>query len=204
MSANTKMHPRRCCPRPSYHLALQQQSYLAVAFRHAGMCRIFEDNDPLARVFRALDELSLRYCLSVSPTRCPHPFFPLPKRERLLLCRFRAMLFEYRQHGFSFKAFVAAPLSEDTQSVQDLFVDVLAYPFEHRGPWGKVLCRKSLRIVAPGTLPDREKVPTFFHRDIAESDQVARYIRPSRRQVAQWNAKHVGNHRGDLTHSATP
>lgn len=204
MKTPPKMHQPRCRRRSSYYLALERQIDLAIAFRHAGAFRIFEDNDPLARVFRALNELALRYILSVFPTYRLHAFLPLAQRERLLLCRFRAMLFEYRQHGFSFEAFVAAPFGEDTQSVQDIFVGALADPFKNCRTRRKSLCRNSLRVVAPGTLPDIEKVPAFFHRDPTKRDQVARYIRPRRRQVAQWKAKNVGNHAADSINSVRP
>lgn len=107
-------HPAISPRRDGYIRALIAQKCLAVAFRHAGMLRIFEDNDPLARVYRALNAFELRYWLSVTPTRLYYAFLSLPKRERLLLHRFRAMLLEYRQHGFSFDAFIATPIGQLT------------------------------------------------------------------------------------------
>lgn len=195
------MNPPTVRDRPAYYAALQQQTNLAVAFRHAGMCRIFKDNDPLARVYRALNILGLRYLLSAFPTHRVHAFLPLPQRERLLICRFRALLSEYAKHGFALDRFDVVTTEKLPHRIQDIFVTALAHPLEHGRPRWKRRCRKALRVVEKGALPDRKKVPVLFHRHAAKGAKLTGNQSPKRRQFTEGKAKHVGDHASPSTTS---
>lgn len=188
--------------KPGHAEAIQEQMEWILQLRHAGGFGLLVDADPLARVWRDLSGQQLRnLTIASSPVQyCRQTFIP---RWPLLVCRFRAVLFKYRQHGFTLQRLKACNSRQLAQYVQNLFGSAVAYPFQEARLRRKAVSRQALRIVPSYFLPRREKTRSLTRANPARVHQLIGQPTPHRRESLQTSKQNRRHHAPPLPTNPT-